>query len=97
MKFIFPPIIFLSLLYYIFFFIQVVPHGSVATDSRECSEIGTSILKAGGNAVDAAIASAFCLALVNPHITGLDAYVFWQISSISELIKQSNKITIKSI
>lgn len=54
-------------------FIQVVPHGSVATDSLECSNTGTSVLKLGGNAVDAAIASAFCLAVATPHITGLDA------------------------
>ncbi|XP_023018202.2 glutathione hydrolase 7 isoform X2 [Leptinotarsa decemlineata] len=52
---------------------QVVPHGSVATDSLECSKIGTTILKNGGNAVDAAIASAFCLSVVTPHVTGLDA------------------------
>ncbi|KAH1012205.1 hypothetical protein HUJ05_011400 [Dendroctonus ponderosae] len=52
---------------------QVVPHGSVATDSLECSRVGTQILKQGGKAVDAAIASAFCLAVVAPHLTGLDA------------------------
>ncbi|CAH1983301.1 unnamed protein product [Acanthoscelides obtectus] len=52
---------------------QVVPHGSVATDSYECSEIGTSILKQGGNSIDAAIASAFCLSVTTPHLTGLDA------------------------
>lgn len=53
--------------------IQVVPHGSVATDSLECSSVGTQILKEGGNAVDAAIASTFCLAVVTPHLTSLDA------------------------
>ncbi|KAL1506156.1 hypothetical protein ABEB36_005570 [Hypothenemus hampei] len=52
---------------------QVVPHGSVATDSLECSKIGTQILKRGGNAMDATIASAFCLAVVAPHLTSLDA------------------------
>ncbi|XP_076260685.1 glutathione hydrolase 7-like isoform X2 [Rhynchophorus ferrugineus] len=52
---------------------QVVPHGSVATDSLDCSRIGTQILKQGGNAVDAAIASTFCLSVVTPHVTGLDA------------------------
>jgi gamma-glutamyltranspeptidase len=51
---------------------QVEPHGSVATDSLECSKIGTSILKNGGNSVDATIASAFCLAVVTPHLTSLD-------------------------
>lgn len=52
---------------------QVIPHGSVATDSLACSEIGTSVLKEGGNSVDAAIASTFCLAVVTPHVTGLEA------------------------
>ncbi|KAK9751939.1 hypothetical protein QE152_g4621 [Popillia japonica] len=52
---------------------QVVPHGSVATDSKDCSEIGTLILKQGGNSVDAAIAAAICLAVVCPHTSGLDA------------------------
>lgn len=52
----------------------MVPHGSVATDNLKCSEIGTFILKKGGNSVDAAIASAFCMAVIAPHITGLDAY-----------------------
>lgn len=52
---------------------QVVPHGSVATDSLDCSRIGTQILKQGGNAIDAAIASTFCLAVATPHLTGLDA------------------------
>ncbi|RZB39654.1 G glu transpept domain containing protein, partial [Asbolus verrucosus] len=51
---------------------QVVPHGSVATDSLECSKIGTSILKKGGNSIDATIGSAFCLAVVTPHLTSLD-------------------------
>lgn len=54
---------------------QIVPHGSVATDFKECSAIGVDILKKGGNAVDASIAGALCLAVVNPHSTGLDAYV----------------------
>lgn len=52
---------------------QVVPHGSVASDSLECSKVGTSILKQGGNAIDAAIGTAFCLSVATPHLTGLDA------------------------
>lgn len=50
---------------------QLVPHGSVATDNAECSTIGTDILKSGGNAVDAAVASTLCMGVVNPHVTGL--------------------------
>lgn len=50
---------------------QFTPHGSVATDSIECSTVGTDILKKGGNAVDAAVAATLCIGVVNPHVTGL--------------------------
>ncbi|XKL64241.1 hypothetical protein PGB90_004327 [Kerria lacca] len=50
---------------------QVVVHGSVVSDNGQCSEIGAAIMKQGGNAVDAIIAVAFCMGIVNPHITGL--------------------------
>ncbi|GLH08958.1 Gamma-glutamyltransferase 7 [Gryllus bimaculatus] len=52
---------------------QLVPHGSVATDSHYCSVIGTDILKKGGNSVDAAVASTFCMGVLQPHVTGLGA------------------------
>ncbi|CAG9856985.1 unnamed protein product [Phyllotreta striolata] len=52
---------------------QVVPHGSVASDDLECSTIGTHVLKKGGGAVDAAIATSICLCVATPHVTGLDA------------------------
>ncbi|KAG8850362.1 hypothetical protein FRB96_000426 [Tulasnella sp. 330] len=35
-------------------------HGGVATENEICSEIGIDILKAGGSAVDSAIASTLC-------------------------------------
>ncbi|XP_048506673.1 glutathione hydrolase 1 proenzyme-like [Athalia rosae] len=46
-------------------------HGAVATDYKDCSEIGTNILRKGGNAVDAAIAATVCMTVVSPHKTGL--------------------------
>jgi gamma-glutamyltranspeptidase/glutathione hydrolase/leukotriene-C4 hydrolase len=52
-------------------YLQLVPHGSVATDSAVCSLVGTDIMKSGGNAVDAAVAATVCLGVVNPHVTGL--------------------------
>ncbi len=42
-----------------------------ATDHPNCTEVSDFILASGGNAVDAAVAAAFCLAAVAPHMTGM--------------------------
>ena len=49
----------------------VYKHAAVASDATLCSEVGARILKKGGSAVDSAIATIFCLGVVNCHSTGL--------------------------
>lgn len=40
-------------------------HGAVASEQRMCSDIGVDMMKLGGNAVDSAIATTFCIGVVN--------------------------------
>ena len=46
-------------------------NGAVAADSPVASEAGVKILKAGGNAVDAAVATGFTLAVTRPFSCGI--------------------------
>ncbi len=43
----------------------------VASDSSEASQIGLNVLKAGGNAIDAAVATSFALGVTRPYHCGL--------------------------
>ncbi|CAA0326579.1 unnamed protein product [Arabidopsis thaliana] len=51
-------------------------HGAVATDDGRCSEIGLSVLRQGGNAVDASVAAALCLGVVSPASSGIGGGAF---------------------
>ncbi|CAH9101913.1 unnamed protein product [Cuscuta epithymum] len=55
----------------------------VAADDSRCSEIGVSILRMGGHAVDAAVATALCLGVVNPISSGVGGGGFMLVSSSS--------------
>ncbi|KAJ4483462.1 nucleophile aminohydrolase [Lentinula aciculospora] len=46
-------------------------NGAVASENVRCSEMGVQIMKEGGNAVDAAIASCMCIGVVNMFSAGL--------------------------
>ncbi|KAJ1939623.1 hypothetical protein GGF37_004320, partial [Kickxella alabastrina] len=46
-------------------------HGAVATDEPRCSAIGVDVLRDGGNAVDAAVASTLCIGVLQAHSSGI--------------------------
>ena len=39
----------------------IFKHAAVAADNAECSKVGSDVLKEGGSAVDATIATMLCL------------------------------------
>lgn len=55
--------------------------GVVAADDGRCSEIGASILRQGGHAVDAAVATALCLGVVCSLSSGIGGGGFMLVRS----------------
>src|SRR6185312_17026721 len=53
--------------------------GMVTSPHSLASSAGVAVLRAGGTAVDAAIAASAVLAVVYPHMTGLGGDAFWLI------------------
>ncbi len=51
--------------------VAVSPLGMVSTASSVATSAGVRMLKAGGNAVDAVVAAAFCLGVSEPQASGL--------------------------
>ena len=57
--------------------------GVVAADDGRCSEIGAAFLRQGGHAVDAAVATALCVGVVNPMASGIGGGAFMIVRSSS--------------
>ncbi len=55
------------------------PSGMVSSPHSLASEAGVAVLRAGGSAVDAAIATSAVLAVVYPHMTSIGGDAFWLI------------------
>jgi gamma-glutamyltranspeptidase/glutathione hydrolase len=51
--------------------------GAVASPHRLASEAGLAVLRAGGNALDAAVAAATAIAVVYPHMNAIGGDSFW--------------------
>ncbi|BCN94344.1 gamma-glutamyltransferase [Thiomicrorhabdus immobilis] len=58
---------------------QVSTKGMVVAPHHAAADAGLDILKSGGNAIEAAIATAASLAVHYPHMTGIGGDAFWLI------------------
>uniref|UniRef100_A0A803NTZ6 Glutathione hydrolase n=2 Tax=Cannabis sativa TaxID=3483 RepID=A0A803NTZ6_CANSA len=63
--------------------------GVVAADDGRCSEVGASFLRQNGHAVDAAVATALCLGVVNPASSGIGGGGFMILRSSSTMQTQA--------
>ncbi len=57
----------------------IAPNGIVTSPHALASAAGTDVLRAGGTAVDAAIATSAALAVLYPHMTSIGGDAFWLI------------------
>jgi gamma-glutamyltranspeptidase/glutathione hydrolase len=57
----------------------LAPNGLVTSPDTLASQAGADVLRAGGSAIDAAIASSAVLSVVYPHMTSIGGDAFWLI------------------
>ena len=58
---------------------QIAENGMVVAPHHSAADAGLDILESGGNAIEAAIATAASLAIHYPHMTGIGGDAFWLI------------------
>ncbi len=57
----------------------LAPNGMVTSPHSLASQAGVDVLRAGGSAVDAAVAASAALSVLYPHMTGVGGDAFWLI------------------
>lgn len=55
--------------------------GAVASETDVCSRVGTSLLRDGGNAVDAAVGTVFCVGTIAMYHSGIGGGGFMVVRS----------------
>ena len=59
--------------------IKCFEKAAIASDDDRCSAIGAEIMKTGGSAVDAMIATMLCDGVVNPYHSGIGGATFFMV------------------
>ena len=59
--------------------VTMAPNGVVTSPHALASQAGVDALRAGGSAVDAAVAASAALSVLYPHMTGVGGDAFWLI------------------
>src|SRR5215469_6929522 len=60
-------------------------HGAVGANHPLATQAGLDVLRAGGNAIDAAVAIALTLGVVEPGMSGLGGDAFYQVYTAGDV------------